>query len=107
MSNVERYAKILQTSLEIQQVQIELSRLYSKLSATLTVHELTKRTFSDEPARKAFKLLEGVELKETSLVKSKLLYKDVELYLHEDINKLGAKAMKNCLVEISTKKLLA
>lgn len=107
MSDVERYASMMQTALEIQQKQTELSRLYSKLSAAMTVNELMKRTFSNETAGKAFKLLEGVEFERCDHVGSELIYKDVEIYLHEELSKIGAKAMKNCLAVVSTKRLLA
>lgn len=104
--DVERYADMIQTALELRQKQKELSQLYSKLSRLMTVNELTKKSFAKGVASKAFKILDDVEVRESAYVKGILTYKDVEVHLFEPPCSPGAKAMKNCFDDISNQRLL-
>jgi len=103
---IERYAVMIETSLEIRQHQIEISNLHNKLKELMTVKELN-RDFSEKAAHQAFKLLPStVHINKASYVKGILTYKDVEVYLHEEVNDLGTRAMKECLSNISNRNLI-
>lgn len=104
MDRIERYEKIIMAALDVHQLRIELKEKLSIISSNISAKELKTRSFDNESARKSFLIISSkVEIKKCEHVKSSLIYKDVEIYLHCTIDKRGGEAMKNVLSDISDK----
>ena len=106
--SIERYNKLIDCAIEIQQLRIELNKKLLEFSENITVSELKNRQFESEFAEKAMIIAkDNYDISESTHVKSTLKHKDVEIYLHQDIDELGPEAMKNILREIEPRTIMS
>ncbi|MCP4607701.1 MAG: hypothetical protein GY845_03150 [Planctomycetes bacterium] len=99
MDNIARYEKIITASMKIHQAKIEITRLRNIINNNLLVSEAKDEcNFSSTDVAKAIKILsDEFKLIRAQFVESQLVYMDVTVYLHSDMENLGGKAMKHIM----------
>lgn len=108
MSDKERYKKLIMAALEAQQLKIELRRKLDELAKNLTAYEIYNRCFNNESAVAAIAELRGwdIHINEKKYVKCSAVYKDVDIYLHDNYEKPGRESLKNIIKELSNNEIL-
>lgn len=94
------YAACIEAAMQIEMMRIETERLKDFIKKSLTYSELVDGDYSSNSVMLAF-CRANVSLEEDSYVKGKCCYvgcyADVEVYLHEEPNKLTRAAMKEVI----------
>lgn len=105
-----RYKTLIKSALEIQQKRKEIEILLNDMRENILASEPTERRFLEQDAKDAIILLkeEGdLKIETTSYVKSKAIYKDLEIHLHCDPDpKNGYAMMKEILKGVSIRSIL-
>lgn len=99
----ENYIKALKASIEIQQKRLEIKRLLSEISESLTMGEVINRDFCHESAKNAWPAFEkGVIIQDSVYGEKKVLYGDISILLCCNPEKAPSTAMKAVLDQIET-----
>ena len=102
--NAERYRELLIAAVEVHQLRIEVRTQLDRIAENIVARELISRDFDCAGVKDAFKLVDGTcgtPITEREFIKSTLVYKDVEIHLHNRISELGRTAMEHVLEGIS------